>query len=105
MSSKFRTEESAFITAQIDELEARCKADSSSLAIVSAINDIQPIVETEQERWRQIYQSAFKLGYDERDAVEIEASNQINALDSLLFSMRMFRATHLKNIQREQDGL
>ena len=105
MSSKFRTEESAFITAQIDELEARCKADSSSLAIVSAINDIQPIVETEQERWRQIYQSAFKLGYDVRDAVEIEASNQINALDSLLFSMRMFRATHLKNIQREQDGL
>jgi len=105
MSSKFRTEESAFITAQIDELEARCKADSSSLAIISAVNDIQPIVETEQERWRQVYQSAFKLGYDERDALEVEAAAQINALDCLLHSMRMFRATHLKNVQREQDGL
>jgi hypothetical protein len=105
MSSKFRTKESAFITAQIDELEARCQADSSSLAIISAVNDIQPIVETEQERWRQVYINAFKLPYDERHAWELEAAKQINALDCLLFSMRMFRSTHLKNVQREADGL
>jgi hypothetical protein len=105
MSSAFRTKESAFITAQIDELEKRCKKNSSSLAIISAVNDIQPIVETEQERWRQVYIDAFKLPYDERNASELEAAKQINALDCLLYSMRMFRATHLKNVKREEDGL
>ena len=63
------------------------------------------ILETERNRWRQIYIDAFELDYDSRDKVEVEASNQIAALDSLEISMRLFRATHLTYIKENSNAI
>jgi hypothetical protein len=63
------------------------------------------ILDNERDAWRQKYIDAFHLDYDTRNAQEIEASNQINDLDNLEISMRLFRATHLSNVNNSRNGL
>lgn len=105
MSSKKVENEQTFIDQLIDNFEIQCQQAVDSLSIVSAVNDVMEILEIERDRWRQIFIDAFYLPYDERHAQEIEASNQIQALDHLELSMKLFRATHMKNVNNSHNGL
>lgn len=105
MSSKKVEHMRQSIDELIDNLESRCKKAEDSLSVVSAINDVMEILEVERDAWRQKFIDAFYLPYDERNSQEIEASNQIAALDHLEISMRLFRATHMENVNNSRNGL
>lgn len=105
MSSKKVEHERKSIDELIDNLESRCQKAEDSLSVVSAINDILEILEVERNAWRQIFIDAFYLPYEERNSQEIEASNHISELDYLENSMRLFRATHMANVNNSRNGL
>jgi hypothetical protein len=105
MSSKKVENERKSIDELIDNLESRCIKAEDSLSVVSAVNDVMEILDNERDKWRQMFIDAFYLPYDERNSQEIEASNQIAALDHLEITMRLFRATHMENVNNSRNGL
>lgn len=105
MSSKTEESEKTFIDQLIDNLESRCISNADSLSIISAVNDVMEILDNERDKWRQKFIDAFYLDYETRNAQEVEASNQIADLDHLEISLRLFRATHLQNVNNSKNGL